>query len=154
MPKARALEIVCDQDAPSFFHSLRRGSGGCDIGSSEAGTAIQTLERAYPRDLFRHIIGHPDYQREPGPEPDACAHGHRCEPLIADQYVAITGAIIRPGNTFKANGQGSSPDRKVYDQEGNWVGLLEIKAPFHRMYDTGSLKRDHLVQVGAIVRGK
>lgn len=144
MSRPQGIEIETDQSSPEFF-LLRRGPKGLDIGSSDAGVAIGTCEFAYPRDLWRHIKKRPGYEGTAEDNP-ACAHGRRCEAIIADRYAEITGYELRPGNSFKAPGQGSSPDRKVYE-DGRWVGILEVKAPYGPMYLTGKLKRDHLVQV-------
>ncbi len=77
-------------------------------------------------------------------------HGIACEPLIADLYARISGYQLKPGGLYKDDrGYGASPDRTVY-AAGVPVGLLEIKAPWNGLYQTGKLKMDHIVQVGAV----
>ncbi len=83
-------------------------------------------------------------------EKPPCKHGHLCEPIIAPMYENITGNTVQEANYWRHENKslailyGCSPDRKVFIN-GEFQGLLEIKAPFNIMYQ--DIKLEHLCQV-------
>ncbi len=128
------MEIRVDQNTPEWL-LLRRGGKGVRVGSSEAGAACGTSVSMLPCDLYTKITNPRDASDEDEPPP--CAHGHRCEPIIANFYKQLTGNVVEEANYWEPRDPqlallyGASPDRKVF-VAGRFEGLLEIKAPYGR----------------------
>ncbi len=144
------MQVNVQQNTTEWFLT-RRGPKGIRVGGSEAGTICGVSGNALPFSLYDKIIGELEGtwpQNEE--EPEACKHGHRCEPLISDLYTAFTGYVVEEANYWKhidpklEDLYGCSPDRKVYIN-GKFEGLLEIKAPYHVMYK--KIKPEHICQM-------
>lgn len=129
----------------------RKGPKGIRVGSSEVGVACGVGGTAKPYSLYDKITGEmdgtweTDYEENP-----VTAHGHKGEPIIADYYEQVTGNRVEDANYWEHENKsmailyGCSPDRKVY-VNGVFEGILEIKAPYHIMYE--DIKPEHLAQV-------
>jgi hypothetical protein len=145
-----------EQNTRQWFR-MRRGPKGLRVGSSEVGAVVgAALEQRPPRALYDKMVALMDntWQEDPVGEdeedPPACAHGHRCEDLIAQMYSHYEKVPLADGGYYE-HGEfpdlyGASPDRRVMDPErGEAVGLVEIKAPFERMYK--DVKDEHMAQM-------
>ncbi len=120
------------------------------LGSSEVGTAIGVLwynggellpPIAYPADFIQNKI---DIKTDPSKKVDFTCEmtefGHLAEPLIADYVaellkpskidVALAGLVL---DEERPNDFSCSPDRKLLIN-GEWKGVLEIKAPWFTLY--------------------
>ncbi len=122
------------------------------VGGSDVGAICGVSSSLYPFMVYDKIMKQMDgtLDGDGDGEPDACTHGHRCEPIIADLYVAITGNTVEEPNYWQHRDPrmailyGCSPDRKVF-VHGIFEGLLEIKAPYHKMYE--HVKPEHMAQM-------
>lgn len=148
-----------EQNTREWF-SMRRGPKGLRLGGSEAGAAIgMVLDDRPPVALYDMLVMKMDKEWITDDDPtdadedsDRCAHGHRCEPLIADMYSHYRGVKLAEGGYYShpdpdlANLYGASPDRRVLvtGSNGTVSHLLEIKAPYDRMYKAP--KQEHLAQ--------
>jgi exodeoxyribonuclease (lambda-induced) len=145
-------EIAVVQNTPEW-HDIRRGPWGIRIGASEVGTVCGINPYTAPFSLYDKITNRLDGKPQPETDtPEACIHGHRAEPFIADMYATFTGKRIREGGFFEHTDPelsaafGCSPDRLVLDKKtGEAKGLVEIKAPFYRMHD--DIKPYYMAQV-------
>ena len=150
---------LIEQNTPKWFH-MRRGDYDVRIGGSEIGVVTGVSVFSKPYSLWEKIIGQTDGTWENSSETiPACEHGDACEPLIADMYARYTKADLDAGGYYQhphpqlGELYGASPDRRILSKggEGNpvpageTVGLVEIKAPFGRMYT--HVKDDHMAQI-------
>ena len=137
------MEVVVEQNTQEWM-GLRRGNYGVRIGGSEAGKACHIDKNQNPHEFYLTILL-PSKPKESA----ATKHGHRCEDMIAERYVAITGNKIKDGNYWICKEfpdlYGASPDRKVYNDEDQFIGILEIKAPHGPMYTEP--KPEHIAQM-------
>ncbi len=146
------MEITVEQNTDEWM-GLRRGPYGIRIGGSEAGKACGLDKDRSPHTFYLKIIAelkNVDLKDDSDSgESPATEHGHRCEDLVAEQYAKITGYNLKDANYWISNEfpvlYGASPDRKVYDGEGEFVGLLEIKAPYGPAYKEP--KAEHITQM-------
>jgi putative phage-type endonuclease len=132
------------------WYFMRRGTHKMRVGGSEIGIILGLSRFAKPFSLWEKIIAQQDGEWEQdGDNPEACVHGHTCEDIIADLFADKMGLRLRLGGYYRHHdadlGQfyGASPDRLVIRRgvglDGAPAGdvveaLLEIKAPFTRMY--------------------
>jgi hypothetical protein len=129
-----------EQNTDEWFH-IRRGSYGVRVGGSEIGDILNVSGFAKPLAVYEKIIAQRYGLWERDDEsPPPCVHGHTCEPLIAEMYARAMKAVLAEGGYYRHSDQdlgelyGASPDRRILGPDGSVVGLLEIKAPYGRMY--------------------
>lgn len=151
-------ETEVEQNTPEW-EKYRKGPYDLMMGASSAGTMCGVSANVdlfggsscpLPFSLYDHTIFPLTEEEE---NPPACVHGHQCEPyagLIYDKLVV--GVTRKPGNHFTHPNEylapflGCSPDGQIFDESGNnRLGLLEIKCPYHVMYDKP--KPEHLAQM-------
>eukprot|EP00045_Choanoeca_perplexa_P010124 m.101357 g.101357 ORF g.101357 m.101357 type:complete len:266 (-) comp15163_c1_seq3:1710-2507(-) len=79
-------------------------------------------------------------------------HGVESEPIILEMYQLLTGLKVKAAGLFVcaedqrlASLVGASPDGIVLDNDAKPVGLVEIKAPAHRLYSSDA---PHDIPVG------
>jgi len=147
-----------DQEGPEW-HFMRRGAKGLVQGGSEVWKSLAVdggSPREFMRELIQKAIGTwvPEQYSE-APDDDAVspmAHGTECEPLIAKMYAFYEKAELAKGGFYThwdatfSDLYGASPDGRVMDKTTNKVmRLLEIKAPFSRMYL--DVKPSHMAQM-------
>ncbi len=144
------MEVVVRQNTDEWL-LLRRGPQKIRVGGSEAPTICGLSTSVLPHSLYDKMVGELDGTWEDDYEiPAACEHGHRCEPVIAGLYEKLTGNRVEEANYWKHENEdkaimfGCSPDRKVL-VNGEFEGILEIKAPYYIMYD--DIKPEHMCQV-------
>ncbi len=130
------------------WEKYRRGEYGIRQGGSDAGKICGLYKT--PLDHYHAMIREIDDPKQIEEEEEACKHGHRCEPLIAEMYAEFTGNELKEPNYWEPEDPllrhlyGCTPDRKVYIN-GKFEGLLEIKAPYSRMYEEP--KPEHVCQM-------
>ena len=131
------------------WYFMRRGPHKMRVGGSDVGVILGLSRFAKPFSLWEKIIAEQDGLWERDEEtPEACAHGTTCEPLIADMFEDKMKVSLLMGGYYRHHDEdlghfyGASPDRLILsrgiDIDGTPAGtvcaLLEIKAPFTRMY--------------------
>jgi len=150
------------QNTKQWFH-MRRGDFGVRVGGSEIGVILGVSPYAKPYSLYEKIIAQEDGTWENDEEqPDPCLHGHDCEPLLAGMYkhyimenskdeteqklAMMEGGYYQHPHEQLGELYGASPDRRIIDPaEGKPVRLLEIKAPYGRMYT--HVKPEYMAQI-------
>lgn len=147
-------EIIIKPSATGNFKSTR-GKEGLRVGGHEAGGICGIDPATKPDIIWRHIVSRVDPNVQDLPEPPSAygdaakKHGQLCEPLIAVNYTKRTGLLVRDGNYWKhaelPELYGIAPDRKVYNQKGDFIGILEIKAAYGNMYTEP--KPNHITQM-------
>lgn len=146
-PERRVHNPVEQNTAEWFF--MRRGENKMRIGGSEIGTVLGINRFAKPYSLWQKIIAQQDEEWDTDEDmPEACAHGHTCEDIIAEMFADKMEYKLRDGGYYRHADEdlgefyGASPDRLVMSRgrgldgvdEGEVCALLEIKAPFRNMY--------------------
>jgi len=167
-----SMEIKVDNN-PQEWKNPKLGDlnlriGGADVGVV-CGIGYPKEETCNPNSVYlkkrAKIEGKDISSHEKDPRTE---HGDRCEPIIAQTYAAITGNRVTNANYWLSKEYpdlyGAKPDRKVYrknnsnnaeegeGEEGeevynddDFIGLLEIKAPYVKMYTEP--KPEHIAQM-------
>lgn len=145
-------EIKVEQNTPKWKRH-RKGPYDLRSGASSAAVICGVSENALLFSFYDHMTS-PEAEDEEEEDPPACAHGHSCESYAADGIYdkLVAGVTRKPGNYFTHPNRylapflGCSPDGQIFDESGeNRLGLLEIKCPYHRMYDRP--KPEHVAQI-------
>ncbi len=168
------MEFCVDHN-PEEWKNPKLGELKIRIGGSDVGTACGVGypgdDSCNPNKIYLEKrakmegIDITSHEKDPVTE-----HGQRCEPIVAQTYATITGNRITNANYWLSKEfpdlYGASPDRKVYlpkdpsylkedncnnnnsnrkDDDDDFDGLLEIKAPYGKMYTEP--KRHHIAQM-------
>jgi len=138
-----------EQNTKEWFF-MRRGVHKMRVGGSEIGVILGLSKFAKPFSLWEKIIKQQtnDWEDDEDGMPEACAHGHTCEDIIAEMFEDNMGLRLLAGGYYRhpdahlGDAYGASPDRLVLSRgmmedgvpEGEVFALLEIKGPFYNMY--------------------
>lgn len=152
-----------EQNTKQWFH-MRRGEYNVRVGGSEIGVILGVSPWAKPYSLWEKIIAQTDgtWVNDEEDDPPPCVHGHDCEPLIAGMYrhyiiennkseaeqklVMTDGGYYQHSDPELGELYGASPDRRILNPEtGEVERLLEIKAPYGRMYT--HVKPEYMAQI-------
>ncbi len=147
-------EIVIKQPATGNFKS-KRGEEGMRTGGHESGGICGVDPTTKPDIIYIHIASQIDPSIQDLFEPPSAygeaakKYGQRNEPLLAVAYAELTGLTVRDGNYWKHPKLpelfGVAPDRKVYNSNNEFIGILEIKAAYGTMYTEP--KPNHITQM-------
>lgn len=140
------------QNTKQWFH-IRRGDHNVRVGGSEIGVILGVSLYAKPYSLWEKIIAQTDgtWENDEEESPPPCVHGNDCEPLIAGMYKHYMECELAEGGYYQHQDSdlgelyGASPDRRVLGPTGMTDYLLEIKAPYGRMYTF--IKPEHMAQM-------
>lgn len=152
-----------EQNTKQWFH-IRRGDYNVRVGGSEIGVIVGVSPWAKPYSLWEKIIAQTDgtWINDEEENPPPCVHGNNCEPIIAGLYkyyimehskneaeqklAMLDGGYYQHPDTEFGELYGASPDRRILDPEvGVTTRLVEIKAPFGRMYT--HVKPEYMAQI-------
>ena len=152
------MEIKINQNTEDW-QKLRRGPRRIRLGASEIGNICNVDTFNYPWDLYLVIIGIIIIEISEEQQ-KIFDHGHLSEPVILKLYENITGNKVSDGNYWLHSNPklrdyyGCSPDAIIeYDsitkrerKNGEKpFGLVEAKAPIHKLYD--DVKPAHMCQM-------
>lgn len=145
-----------EQNSEKWFH-MRRGEYGVRVGGSEIGYITGVSPYKKPVQLYNEIVAKEEgtWEKDPDEDMSACEHGTDCEPLVAGMYkhyvLADTEFTMSAGGYYQHPDEtlgelyGASPDRRIVSPGGKTAYLLEIKAPYGRMYTT--VKPEYMAQI-------
>lgn len=148
-----------EQNTPAWYF-MRRGPHKMRVGGSEVSVIVGIDGFAKAYSLYDKICKQQDglWPKEEG-SPAPCVHGNTCEDMIADvfaekmEYTLLPGGYYRHSDPDLGHFYGASPDRLVLSKDartdgapvGEVCALLEIKAPYGRMYQ--EVKPEHMAQM-------